>query len=470
MGSAEVEDLVFQYSDGMIFRCMELLILMITYFVIAKYVFLENMVRGRKKWLFYGGVAVVMLLFDLYGATVLGDWAGEALGENVLEVAVIWAIMYGRKDHRWVVFPEFVAIAGLTLGIRMPIILLPSRLMEKVPDTAQLYRAFAYSIILTGYGFFWYFGRKWRRHFDEEVQNRHLARWEHGMLFGVGILLSFFYMIMGTSLEDEIIASVDVHLLAIFAVLLSVSGFVIALTVIIVVLIGNKQNYYHHRVSDMQFNIIVMMAEIVENRDENTGGHIQRTARYVEIIARQLKKDGMFKDVLTNAYIRDMVVAAPLHDIGKIHVSDLILNKPDRLTEEEFAIMKTHAAEGRNLLQHAKGHLGDFSYLDVAVQMAGAHHEWWDGSAKGYPEQTKGEEIPLCARIMAVADVFDALTSRRCYKEPMPVKKAYTIILGESGTHFDPRVVDAFVASRRQVEEALQEFLQEPAILQNFHN
>ena len=209
----------------------------------------------------------------------------------------------------------------------------------------------------------------------------------------------------------------------------------------------------------MQFNMIAMMADLVENRDENTGGHIKRTAKFVEIIANALKRQNLFTDTLTPQYISDMVVAAPLHDIGKIHIPDAILNKPGKLTEEEFEVMKSHAAVGRDLLKQAKGQLGQSAYLDIAINMAAYHHEWWNG--KGYPDGVKGEEIPLCARIMAVADVFDALTAKRCYKEAMPLQKAYEIIRSESGTHFDPVVAEAFLASLHEVEMVWRAFPEE---------
>lgn len=281
------------------------------------------------------------------------------------------------------------------------------------------------------------------------------------MLCFVGILLMFFSALIAMPLSE---LGIEMNSnLRYLILLLGLSCFAMTIAVIVVILVGNKQNFFHDKVTDMQFNIIIMMAEIVESRDENTGGHIRRTAKYVEIIAKQLKKSGRFPEELSDHYIKDMMVAAPLHDIGKIHVSDTILNKPKQLDDAEFAIMKTHAAAGRDLLNHAKEHLGDFHYLDIATQMAGFHHEWWDGSAKGYPDHIKGEEIPLCARIMAVADVFDALISKRCYKPAMPLEKAYAIIREESGTHFDPQVVDAFFEAADEIEAALEIFEHEGA-------
>lgn len=209
------------------------------------------------------------------------------------------------------------------------------------------------------------------------------------------------------------------------------------------------------KLTDMQHNVIVTMADIIESRDENTGGHIKRTAVYVRLIADKLKEKGMFPEILTEEYIENMSVAAPLHDMGKIHVPDSILNKKGRLTDEEFSIMKTHTGVGKELLEQASEQIGTFDYLEIALQMAGSHHEWWNGN--GYPHHLVGEEIPLCARIMAVADVFDALVSKRCYKDGMPLEKALSIIKEETGTHFDPVVSEAFLECIEDVKKVLEE-------------
>ena len=157
---------------------------------------------------------------------------------------------------------------------------------------------------------------------------------------------------------------------------------------IVMIIQGNRAAYYSRRVMDMQFHIIASMADIVESRDENTGGHTRRTAGYVETICRQLKKMNAFPDILTDRYIEDMVVAASLHDIGKIHIPDSVLNKPGRLTDEEFEIMKSHTTAGRDLLNQAKQGLGEFEYLNMAIDMAEYHQEWWNG--KGYPNGLSG--------------------------------------------------------------------------------
>lgn len=203
-----------------------------------------------------------------------------------------------------------------------------------------------------------------------------------------------------------------------------------------------------------QLGTIMMMAELVESRDGNTGGHIRRTAEYVKIIAQQLYDDLKFPEIINSKFLNDIVTAAPLHDVGKISVSDAILNKPGRLTDEEFAIMKSHAAVGRKLLKDAVNATEHSSFLDTAIDMAGAHHEWWNG--KGYPDGIAGEIIPLSARIMAIADVFDALVSKRVYKPGMPLEKAYAIIREETGTHFDPVCVEAFFKAQEKIERVLK--------------
>lgn len=201
-----------------------------------------------------------------------------------------------------------------------------------------------------------------------------------------------------------------------------------------------------------QLGTIMMMAELVESRDLNTGGHIRRTAEYVRIITQQLYDDKKFPDTINQKFLRDIVTAAPLHDVGKINVSDAILNKPGKLTDEEFNIMKSHAATGRKILKDAVKVTEKSSFLDIAIDMAGSHHEWWNG--KGYPDGISGESIPLCARIMAIADVFDALVSKRIYKPSMPLEKAFSIIQEETGTHFDPICSEAFFKAKNKIEEA----------------
>ena len=207
-------------------------------------------------------------------------------------------------------------------------------------------------------------------------------------------------------------------------------------------------------INDMQNALIVVLADMVESRDQNTGEHVKKTALYTRIIMDELKKEGIYKDKLTDKFMEDVFKSAPLHDIGKIKVSDRILNKPARLDEEEYRNMKTHTIAGAEIIDQVIEKVPDSDYLNEARNLALYHHERWDG--KGYPMGLSGEDIPLSARIMAVADVFDALSSDRCYKKAFSIEESMDIILEGSGTHFDPNVASAFANATDKVREVIE--------------
>lgn len=211
---------------------------------------------------------------------------------------------------------------------------------------------------------------------------------------------------------------------------------------------------HNRKMLAVQESTIIGMANLIENRDRETGEHVKRTRLYVELLAREAKRAGYCPDILDESYIDLTVKAAPLHDIGKIAVSDSILQKPGKLTDEEFECMKIHTSEGGRIVGEVLGNIEDKDYIEIASQVAAAHHEKWNGS--GYPLGLKGDDIPLCARIMAVADVFDALVSKRCYKKPMPVDKAFEIIRESGGVHFDPELARLFLSIRSDVEKVLE--------------
>jgi response regulator RpfG family c-di-GMP phosphodiesterase len=200
----------------------------------------------------------------------------------------------------------------------------------------------------------------------------------------------------------------------------------------------------------LQENMIYAFAGLAENRDENTGNHIKRTAEYVRAIGNALYERGLFPETVTPEYVDDIVRCSPLHDIGKIKIPDAILNKPGKLTPEEFEIIKRHTAYGRGMLSAVTAGTDGGGYMSEAVNIAGCHHERWDGS--GYPDGLAGDEIPLSARIMSVADVFDALISKRSYKEPYPFAMAMDMIAEGSGTQFDPTVCRVFLEIRDEIK------------------
>lgn len=197
------------------------------------------------------------------------------------------------------------------------------------------------------------------------------------------------------------------------------------------------------KLSEMQRHIISSLANLIENRDLETGEHVSRTGIFVETLARDAIKDGVYNDALDEHFVLMMQILAPMHDIGKIVVSDRILKKPGKLTDEEYEQMKRHASAGGSVIREVLNGITDEEYLSFASDIAMYHHERWDGT--GYPKGLSGEDIPLSARIMAIADVFDALVSERCYKDPIPVDESFEIIAQGKGTHFDPELVTVFL-------------------------
>ena len=212
-----------------------------------------------------------------------------------------------------------------------------------------------------------------------------------------------------------------------------------------------KQN---RSIARLQSGLILVLADLVESRDQCTGDHVHKTAEYTRLIMDQMRKDGAYKDQLTDEFMADVVRSAPLHDIGKIHVPDAILNKPGKLSPEEFEQIKEHTTAGRDIIGKALDMVvadEASGYLHEAQNLAYCHHEKWNGT--GYPQGLSGENIPLSARIMAVADVFDALISKRSYKDAFPFEKAMDIIREGVGTHFDPKVAEAFLRAESAVRK-----------------
>ena len=210
-------------------------------------------------------------------------------------------------------------------------------------------------------------------------------------------------------------------------------------------LVGEKTR----QVTDMQDSIIKGMAIMVESRDNSTGGHILRTSDCIQIFADELLKNKTLPQITSN-FCKLLIKAAPMHDLGKISVDDSILRKPGKFTSGEYEQMKKHAAEGAKIVRKILTDTPDEDFERIAANVAHYHHEKWNG--EGYPEHLKGEEIPLEARIMALADVFDALVSKRCYKEAKTFDEAFEIIQNDLGKHFDPVIGKAFIECRPLLE------------------
>jgi len=204
-----------------------------------------------------------------------------------------------------------------------------------------------------------------------------------------------------------------------------------------------------HRMTENDLTQLVSiraLAHLAEMRDTETGNHILRTQHYVQLLANLLREHPRFSKILTNRYIDLLTHSAPLHDIGKVGIPDQILLKPGKLTDDEWVVMKAHAKLGSDAIERAERDIAQpVEFLSLAKEIAHWHHEKWDG--RGYPDGLAGEAIPLSARLMAVADVFDALISRRVYKDRLPLDEARRIIAEGRGTHFDPELVDVFLAN-----------------------
>jgi len=218
-----------------------------------------------------------------------------------------------------------------------------------------------------------------------------------------------------------------------------------------------------HDIEAIQEVTIVMMASLAETRDQETGNHIARTQHYVRLLAEYLAAQRRHAADLDAYTIEMMFKSAPLHDIGKVGIPDSVLLKPGKLNDKEWEIMKTHAKIGKDSIEHAEDLLGrPVDFLRFAKEIAYSHHEKWDGS--GYPQQLAGEQIPLSARLMALADVYDALRSRRVYKAAMSADDAATIILQGRGNHFDPDVVDAFVNCQSEFTAIANRFVDDAMV------
>ena len=414
-----------------------LTVYIIAVFLLRKYVFFEPGLDAKKQRIFYVITVLVVLIVEF----TVGNIATRGA---ILLMGMINTFL-ARKKLRLLGALEIFPLAGIVSGLFIPFEDQIPYFLSMSEEVKEIYLCVLYAVMLLLCVVFYMKGKTWRSWFDENMQDRSLRVTERCLLYICGIMLIY----LGGSLDEldfskvitneEYARQLDVFMNTRFFIV-----FFATIAIIGLILRGNKRSFYHKKIVGMQSGMITLMADLVENRDDNTGGHIKRTAKYVEGIAKELKRRGAYKDILTDEYMKDLIVAAPLHDIGKIHVPDAVLNKPGRLTDEEFVLMKEHTTAGHDLLVHAKEELGEYGYLTMAVEMATYHHEWWNG--KGYPYGVSGNDIPLCARIMAVADVFDALISKRVYKDAMPLERAYAIIREESGTHFEPEIVDAFLA------------------------
>lgn len=213
----------------------------------------------------------------------------------------------------------------------------------------------------------------------------------------------------------------------------------------------------YHKLQQARAATILGLAKLAEYRDEGTGTHLERIREYARMLAEELARISRYREVIDQRYIEDIDQSAILHDIGKVGIPDAVLLKPGELTGDEFEVIKCHTRFGGDAITAIQAQIEGRSFLNIGREIAYSHHEKWDGS--GYPRGLRGHDIPLAARIVAVADVYDALTTQRFYKEAFSHEKARQIILNLRGSHFDPDVVDAFLAIESQFDRIREEKL-----------
>lgn len=292
------------------------------------------------------------------------------------------------------------------------------------------------------------------------------------IIYEIFYIFSLLYLlammiVVGRRFKNRDIATIVMILVIVIAGIIPMAFFKINITYVSIAIAASLCYIYYNdlvqqdiqselihnqeKISSMQEHMISGLASVIESRDLETGKHITRTRNYVKILAEDAKKEGVYDDTIDERFITLLYTLSPLHDLGKIVIPDSILQKPGKLTKEEYEIMKGHAESGKAVVAQVLDGVANEDYLRFAQEIAVGHHEWWDGS--GYPKGIKGDQIPLSARIMAIADVYDALVSERCYKKPIPHDEAVRIIKEESGTHFDPQLVKVFLSHQDEFKE-----------------
>ena len=279
--------------------------------------------------------------------------------------------------------------------------------------------------------------------------------------FGIAVIYVLFIVLAVIKRWNYIDANKRINILTF---LISVGGVVViqgifpeslftsvVVTLLVLCVYMTQEDPVYDELSKYHDEMVMGFATLVESKDGSTGGHVKRTTAYVKLLSEELRNRGYYKEILTNDYIHNLSMAAPMHDIGKIGVPVVVLQKTGKLTDEEYEIIKKHASEGGRIIEETFGHLGNIDYTEMSYQVAKYHHEKWNG--KGYPEGLAEKEIPLCARIMAVADVFDAVSEKRCYRDALPLEKCYEIISNGSGKDFDPLIVEVFLDSKEKIEK-----------------
>lgn len=429
---------------------VEIVFMYIAMLMVERYVFLEPQMEAKKQKWFYAITLPILIASNVIM---------EDIGQIFLILFSAINIVFGRKTRKirgfFVVFP----VIGVVNGICGPILVAPATIMQMTEEVTLIFKLCLYVIIYIGIALFYIFGTKWRDKFNEEMQLRHLKRWEFALLGGVGIMMmiySYIIAFLPNIVDPTIVETIsendrekvsfiidyvnalakDITTMVLFV---TVICFALSVTSIVVVLQGNKRSYYQQkaltaqikekeRVERMSIQMVRTLANTIDAKDSYTNGHSTRVARYSVMIAERMGYEGNKLELLE--------YAALLHDIGKIGIPNEIINKPSRLTDEEYEIIKTHPGIGGKILEEIT------EIPDIAIG-ARYHHERFDG--RGYPDKLNGLDIPEIARIIGVADAYDAMTSNRSYRELLSQEIVRAEINKGKGTQFDPEIAEVML-------------------------
>ena len=435
---------IFVYNLPMEYIKLQLGCLVVIFFVIFLYLREVGINKNRTNYSIFTSIyitAIVLIIFDALTSYTVNHLDIVSYNTNIIFHLCYYICI------QMLVFLMFLYILSITDGI-------PPKIWQKVVISLP----FAVSIVVC---FF----------FTDELKfvQGSISNYSEGGSATACYLIVILYFILTVAtfyrhwkyIEKRKLMTIFVYLCASTCVLIIQLFFPEVLMLSVVPVIFVLGVYLNHeepavkKLTDLNKNTIVDFATLVENRDNNTGGHIKRTTDYVKLLVDELRARKYFKDLLTKDFMNNLEMTAPLHDIGKIATPDAILQKPGKLTDEEYDEMKKHSENGAKIIKETFGKHGDEDFIKMAYEVALFHHEKWNG--KGYPKGLKEDEIPLSARIMAIADVFDAISQKRCYRDAMPLDTCFEIIEKGKGVDFDPLLVDVFLEIRPKVEQVFNE-------------
>ena len=395
---------------------IELMLIYVGVNLIKKYVFLEPELEKVKQKRYQIASITLFLLSYLF------------LKEDavlVLLVTVALNISLGRKEKRIPGFFLIIPIIGFLDGIMGPMWATPKVVLRMTEKEELFYSIILYTVMFFVVALFYFKAKKWRAQFEKDVKTRCLEGWERIMLVSVGMMLILYSYTYSELPTTDIVSEVVINNIILDKVITAIVVFGLTIIVIMLILQGNRKVHYYKKTENMSKQMVNALAKTIDAKDKYTNGHSTRVAKYSIMIAKRMGYKGK--------KLEQLEFAALLHDIGKIGVPREIINKPSRLTDEEYEIIKTHPGTGADILTEVT------EIPDITIG-ARWHHERYDG--KGYPDKLSGMDIPELARIIGVADAYDAMTSKRSYRDVL----SQEIVKGEiekgKGTQFDPQIAD----------------------------